>query len=235
MAATRDERSVPAAPIRWGTWLLPIGGIVPAIVFTLWMASPNPDIDTDPKGAADAATSVVGLGGGFVYILASIALLFGLMALYGLLASGRSRGLALAGLVLSVVSVGLLLAAFGAFILAAAVASDVYLAGNAGASAVLAKLSGGNFGRAILMDFIAAMALGLAGAVANGAAIWRSGTLPKWAGVVFAVGFVLVVASVPVITQVGGILMAIGGGWIARTIAQADATAATNPTALSPA
>jgi hypothetical protein len=198
------------------------------------MLGSNPDVDTDPKGAADAATSVISLGGGVVYILATIALLFGVMALYGWLAAGRTGGAALVGLVLSIVSVGLLLAGLGAFTLASAVAADVYRSGDAGASAVLAKLSGGNFGKAILADLIVAIVLGLAGAVVNGVAIWRSGTLPRWSGVLYAAGFALLVGSAPIVSQVGGILLLIGGIWIARTISGQTATA-TRPAAVSPA
>jgi hypothetical protein len=234
MMSPQSGQSIPGAPVRWGAWLIPVAGIVPTIVFTLWMAGSNPDIDTDPKGAADAATSVLGLGGGIVYILAAIALIFGLFALYAWLAGGRTGTAALAGLVLSVVSVGLLLAAFGAFTLAAAVAADVYRSGDAGASGVLAKLSGGNSGRAILATLIAAMIAGLLGAVAFGVAIWRSGTLPRWSGVLFALGFVLLVVSVPILTQLGGIVLLTGGGWIARTIGQAGATSARTAPTVAP-
>jgi hypothetical protein len=224
MIAPQSTLSVPAAPIRWGAWLIPVAGIVPTIVFTLWMVGKNPNPDTDPKGAADAATGALGLGGGIVYILATIALLFGLFALYGCLASGRTGTAALAGLVLSVLSVGLLLAGLGAFVLGSAVAADVYRSGDAGASGVVAKLSGGSFGRAVLVAFIAAIVLGLAGAVAFGAAIWRSGTLPRWSGVLYALGFGLLVGSAPIVSQLGGILLLVGGGWIARTLGRAGAT-----------
>lgn len=233
MMSTQSNRSIPVAPIRWGAWLIPVGGLVPAIIFTVWMASPNPDIATDPKGAAEAAASAVGLASGFLYILAHIGLLFGMMALYGWIAAGRTGGPALAGLVLSVVSIGVLLAGFGAAILASTVAGDVYLAGDTGASGVLEKLSGGTFGRPILIDLIIASVIGLAGAVAFGVAIWRSGTLPKWSGVLYALGFVLVVAFVPIITHIGGILLTVGGVWIARTIGQGGETAVTAPAAAS--
>ena len=235
MATSDAYLSLPSGPIRRGIWLLPIAGIVPTLIFTLWMAGPNPDIAKDPKGAADAALSVLGLGGGVVYLLATIALLFGLFALYAWLAAGRTGGVALTGLVLSVVSVGLLLAGLGAFTLASAVAADVYRSGDAGASQVLAKLSGGNFGAAILVTLIAAMILGLAGAICFGVAIWRAGTLPKWAGVLVAAGFVLLVVSAPFVSQLGGILLAIGGVWIARTIGRADATGMATTATTAPA
>jgi uncharacterized phage infection (PIP) family protein YhgE len=137
--------------------------------------------------------------------------------------------------VLSVVSVGLLLAGLGAFTLASAVAANVYRSGDTGASGVLAKLSGGNFGAAILATLIAAMVLGLAGAICFGVAIWRAGTLPKWAGVLVAAGFVLLVASAPFVSQLGGILLAIGGTWIARTIGRTGATGMATTATVAPA
>jgi hypothetical protein len=235
MIAERSALTVPSAPVRWGAWLLPIAAILPVIFFTIGMIGPNPDVDTDPKGAADAAANAGAVGGGIVYMLAAVALILGLMALYVWLATGRTGRAALAGLVLSVVSVGLLLAGLGAAFLAAAIAANVYLSGDAGASAVLAKLSGGNFGTAVLVDFIATMVVGLIGGVANGVAIWRSGTLPKWAGVLYAAGFALMMASAPIVTQLGGVLLVIGGVWIARTISQTDATAGESSAVISPA
>ena len=81
---------------------------------------------------------------------------------------------------------------------------------------------------------IAAIIAGLLGAVAFGVAIWRSGTLPKWSGVLFALGFVLLVGSAPIVSQLGGILLLVGGGWIARTIGQAGATSARTAPTVSP-
>jgi hypothetical protein len=100
---------------------------------------------------------------------------------------------------------------------------------------VLAKLSGGDFGRAVLAVLLAAIILGLLGAVANGVAIWRSGTLPKWAGVLVAAGFVLLVASTPIVSQLGGILLALGGGWIARTAGRLGATGTASTAVVAPA
>jgi hypothetical protein len=235
MSMSRTDFSIPGGPVRWGAWLLPIAGIIPAIFFTIGMMTSNPDPDTDPKGAAEAATNAGAVVVGIILIVATLALIFGLFALYAWLASGRTRNSALAGLLLSVVSVGLLLAGLGAAILAAAIAADVYLSGDAGASAVLTKLSGGTFGRAVVADFIVAIVVALAGSVANGVAIWRSGTLPRWSGVLYAAGFTLVIASTPIVTQVGGILLLIGGIWIARTISGQSATATTRPATVSPA
>jgi hypothetical protein len=69
----------------------------------------------------------------------------------------------------------------------------------------------------------------LVGNVLLGVAVWRSGTLPKWAGPIWVAsalmfyvlgavaGMVTTGASLP--TQpVGGLLIAIGGAWIAWSV-----------------
>ncbi len=234
MSMSRAEFTIPSGPVRWGAWLLPIAGIIPAILFTVGMAMPNPDPNTDPKVAAEAASNAGAAVFGVLYIAAAVALTFALFALYAWLAGGRSRNSALAGMLLSVVSVGLLLAGLGAAVLAAAVAADVYRSGDAGASAVLAKLSGGTFGRAVLIAFIGSAVVGLAGAIANGVAIWRSGMAPKWTAILYAVGFALLMGNSPIVTQLGGILLLIGGISIARIISGRSTTAARSA-AVSPA
>jgi hypothetical protein len=59
------------------------------------------------------------------------------------------------------------------------------------------------------------IALGLTSMITWGVAIWRSGLLPKWVGLVFAVAYFGCIAITPVLTPVGGFLMIIAGGWIA--------------------
>ena len=45
MASTLSAHPSPSAPIRRGTWLIPIAGIVPGIIWTIWMGSPDADLD----------------------------------------------------------------------------------------------------------------------------------------------------------------------------------------------
>jgi uncharacterized membrane protein YgdD (TMEM256/DUF423 family) len=74
--------------------------------------------------------------------------------------------------------------------------------------------------------FELAILLLVVGNVLLGVAVWRSGTLPRWAGAIwvasallfYVLGAVLGMATTgsSLLTQpVGGLLMAIGGGWIA--------------------
>ncbi len=64
----------------------------------------------------------------------------------------------------------------------------------------------------ILLQFV--------GLVLFGVAIWRSETLPKWAGVLLGVAGLLfgVPVNVPFLNVVAAVLLAIAGGWIALSV-----------------
>ncbi len=69
----------------------------------------------------------------------------------------------------------------------------------------------------------------LVGNVLLGVAVWRSGTLPRWAGALWAAGAVLMLllgqivaifltGSTPVTVGVGAVLLVISGGWMAWSV-----------------
>lgn len=197
-----------------GTWLVPIGALVAALAFTSVLTMP--DAETDPTGAAEFAAGALGYASGIVYILASIALLLGLVALYERLSHGPAGGWALAGMVLGVTSLGLLLAADGVFVLATAAVGVLLLDGNAAAGEVLAKMSGGDFNWPIVTALLAAIALALAAGVAYAVAIWRSGLFPKWTAILFGIGLVFFATSTPLIGHLGSLMLVVAGVTIAR-------------------
>jgi len=51
--------------------------------------------------------------------------------------------------------------------------------------------------------------------------VWRSGTLPKWAGVVVAPGIVLTMSLSPGLAWAGSVFLVIGGIWLAGRASQA--------------
>lgn len=220
MVSTGTVQSIPRAHLRWGIWLLLPAGLIPALIFTLWMSGPDPS--SDLRRSAEMMAGPLGLGTTFAYIVALIALLLGLQALYGWLAGGPMAGWALAGLVLGVASVALLVAGFSTGGLGAAVVADLYLSGKTGVGDAFASLSGGSFGWPILMAFTAAIVLAIPAAIAYGVAIWRTASLPRWSAVLFSLGFILVAASFPIATQLGGVLLAVAGVWMARALGQGD-------------
>ncbi len=70
----------------------------------------------------------------------------------------------------------------------------------------------------------------LVGNVLLGVAVWRSGTLPRWAGALWAVGYSLPVLGMlyallpigadatPPTVPTGAVLLAMGGAWMARSV-----------------
>jgi hypothetical protein len=64
-------------------------------------------------------------------------------------------------------------------------------------------------------------------AIVAGVAVWRSGALPRWSAVVFAVGFALYLPQFfgPAAVRVGhGVLVAIGSLWLAAALWRAAAS-----------
>jgi hypothetical protein len=85
------------------------------------------------------------------------------------------------------------------------------------------------FGRAQTATFGLGILLLLVGNVLLGVAVWRSGTLPKWAGAIWAasalmfyvLGAVLAMATTgsSLLTQpLAAVLMVVSGGWIAWSV-----------------
>ena len=64
---------------------------------------------------------------------------------------------------------------------------------------------------ALLLANVIPTVLGL---VLLAVAVWRSGTLPKWAGVVMLVGFLLLPMQVFAVQVAGNVLWGLGGLWI---------------------
>ncbi len=226
MATSDVTRGAVGAPVRWGLWLIAVAGILCTAIFTYWMTAGDLNPETDPKKFADYATSIGSIGSNVAYLVGIVLLLFGVLALYGMLAGGREHSLALAGLVLHVASLCTLLAGLGGAIFGQAVVAGLYEEGNTGVAPALVKLNGGTFGTAILVAFLVAVVLAVLGAIATGIAIWRSRALPRWSAVVFGLGFVLFAGSAPLITHLGGILLAIASIWVVRSLAQEAPAAA---------
>ncbi|HEX3721680.1 MAG TPA: hypothetical protein VHV31_02760, partial [Nitrolancea sp.] len=209
-----NTQVLPFSLARAGGWLIAFAGATSVIMMTYLMT--GTDVTKNPKGYADAATSVIGLGVGYLYLIGLIGLFGGLFALYLTLASASNSRMALGGVIFGGLGVGLLLAVFGAITLGGAVAANVYLGSDAGASQVMKRLSGGSFDHELMNAIIVALVLSIAGAILFGISIWRANSLPRWSSILFAIGLVLLVLTFPVVTQIGGVLLVIAGVQIAR-------------------
>jgi hypothetical protein len=201
-------------PTRLGVLAIPVYGL---LVF-LSTLSHQPDYRTDFRAYAEYVTTTSFLVSHLVgSILGTTIGLLGVLALGAVLASTGARRLGLRGLVLSVAGMALLMTLFGAAAFAQPAIGRTYLAGQQAAVAINSDLYSAP-----------AVAVGLtggllysAGAVLLGVALWRAGTLPRWAGVPYGVAVPLIAVvglAVGVAQPIGAVLLIVSGAWIASTV-----------------
>jgi hypothetical protein len=202
--------------IRIGLLALPISGLL-----TAWATitpQPNPSTEFEAWSLFVTTTDYM-LSHLLGTTLGIILLIFGVIALGAYLAkAGRSGHLGLVAMVMIVAAnaLGLTVGGWAAF--AAPAIGRAYLAGIEEAMRI-------DVGIDFLVIFMLVIALAFVGNVLLGIAVWRSRTLPKWAGAIWiawAVMFYLAgilygflfTGSSPPTQPVGSLLMAISSGWI---------------------
>jgi hypothetical protein len=206
----------PATAIRIGLWALPLYGAL-----TAWASiDAQPDSSTDPEGWARFVSTdsylvshLVGSTGG------TILAILGTMALGGYLAGGRSARLGVAGMVIAVAGHAVLLVPATISTFATPAIGRAYLAGFTDVMQI-------TFSGAADAMLLLGLLLALVGNILLGVAMWRSGLLPVWVGVVWVIsavvfyvlgvvlGLVTTGASLP--TQpVGALLIVLSGAWTA--------------------
>ena len=141
--------------------------------------------------------------------LALTILIFGVVALYAYLANSSVRALALGAMVLSIFGIALQLIGLGVFAFAIPALSRSFLEGHSESINILDYI----FEEPFRIIVSLALLLYLAGFILWGVAIWRSGVLPRWAGVLIAFHAPLLIFG-PV--SVAGPV--VGGGWIALSV-----------------
>jgi hypothetical protein len=205
--------------IRVGLLALPIYGLL-----TAWATlDPQPDqVKHTEEWARFVGSTSYLVDHIFGAIGGSVLAILGVFALGAYLIRSRAGILGLAAMVITVVGQGLALTIGGVTAFATNAIGRAYLAGIKDVMQVeFASEMTATLGLAILLLFV--------GNVLLGVAVWRSGTLPKWAGVIWVAsalmfyalgavaGMLTTGASLP--TQpVGGLLIAISGGWIALSV-----------------
>ena len=212
--------------IRTGLFALPIYGLL-----TAWSTlDPQPDQVKDPEAWARFVSTnsylvshLLGSTGG------TILAIFGVFALGCYLARSRAVRLGLWAMVVTALGHALLLAPSVISTFVTPAIGQAYLAGIEEAMRV-------EFHPAMMVTFLLGLLLAFVGSVLLGVAVWRSGTLPKWAGATwiasalmfYVLGVVLGQAttgsSLPT-QSLGALLTAISGGWIAWSAFQKPSTA----------
>jgi hypothetical protein len=209
----RREHLVPD-PVRVGIYALPVAGILTLVPWIFILR--QPDAKTNPEGFARAVTSVGGLVGGYLYIAGFVFLLLGLFALYGYLTEARASGWAAAGLLGTTVVIALTFATIGSLALAAPVLADAFLGGDKSVTSGLVLMSGES--ARIMRSIEISADLSLIGSIAFAVAVWRSGSLSKWAGILLVPGIFASLSLSPIVGCAGGVVLVITGVWLARGV-----------------
>lgn len=206
---------------RWigiGLLGLPIYGVL-----TFWSSlDPQPDPATRYEAwSRFVTTDHYVLGHLFGSIFGLIFAIFGTFALGAYLAGSRTGRLALIAMVVTVLGSALFLPLQGVSTFGAPQEGQAYLAGVEGFNKLQGSFANAVFG----MTSLAVVVLSFVGNVLLGVVVWRSGTLPRWTGALWAAGTVLMYlslvyaamigkASTPPTVPVGALLLVVGGLWI---------------------
>ena len=205
--------------IRLGLLALPLYGVL-----TFWSSlDPQPDPNTDYEAwSRYVTTDHYVLTHVFGSILGLILAIFGTFALGVYLTRSRAGRMGLVAMVITVLGSALFLPGMGVSTFAAPEEGQAYLACIEGLAELPTSSADITFGAISLLVVV----LLFIGNVLLGVAIWRSGTLPKWAGALWAAAPVFMYplglvyaatigpASTPPTVLVGALLVVVGGGWI---------------------
>jgi hypothetical protein len=196
---------------------------------TFWSSfDPQPDPGTRYEAwARFVTTDHYVLGHVLGSILGLIFAIFGTFALGAYLARSRAGRLGLVAMVITVLGGTLFLPAMGVSTFAVPEEGQAYLAGIEEYRNLPDIFADTMFALTSLLVIL----LGFVGNVLLGVAVWRSGTLPKWAGVLWAAAAVFMyplgivfaavilgVQSTPPTVLVGALLIVISGAWMAFSV-----------------
>jgi len=147
---------------------------------------------------------------GFVVGLTLLTL--SLFALTVYLSDIRGERWTLGAMALSILGIGLLLSIYSLRAYVVPALGGAYLYGQQGAI----EMANVIFGNPMAGVFYAAFLLYSAGFILFGFAVWGSGTLPRWAGVLLAVHAPLFSGPLPdLLSVLGALLLFVGGRWVA--------------------
>jgi hypothetical protein len=148
-------------------------------------------------------------------ILAFVLLLYGVLTLYTHLANGHDEPCAWRAMVLSLAGIAFIMPMLGVETYILPIIGKLYLAGQTGIAPAVAPIYHG----LALVVFLVGLVLLAIGAITFAVAIWHSDTLPRWAGVIFAIGLALWFPRFPrMMHTIDGLFIGIGGIWLAWSL-----------------
>jgi hypothetical protein len=187
--------------------------------------NPQPDYNTHLEAwARYVTTNHYVLSHLFSSILGIIFAIFGVFALGAYLAASRAGRMGLVAMVLTVLGGALLLVVLGVSTFASPEQGQAILAGMN-----TMQLPDSFADTVQALTGLGYVLLGFVGNILLGVAIWRSGTLPRWAGALWAAAHVLMYVgqgyaetvgakSTPPTVLVGAVLVVISGAWMAYRV-----------------
>lgn len=190
--------------LRISVLAFPTAGLVAATAALIPGIGTKPTLD--PYGFSKAA-DYVGLAN-LVGIVSLVFLLFGFQALQTFLERHSANEWAFQGMILSVIGLALFLPFLGIFAFAAPVAGRVYLSGDLQAVDIISQSTGPSNWVALAFGGVSVLSSVL-GSIFFSMAIWRSGKLPKWSAVAYALSAPLnwTPHYIPALWLLGGILL----------------------------
>lgn len=166
--------------------------------------------------AARAVTTTGYFAGQFVgSVLATTFGIFGVIALFAYLTNTSAGRWVSVAMISSVLGLALILSSLGVLAYALPAVGRAYLSGQEDAF----RIADAFFSGPLIAIFFLSLFYAV-GSVLFGVEIWRSGTLPKWAGVLYAASGLFISFPLPIDTfrVVGAVLLILGGGWISLSI-----------------
>ena len=203
--------------VRIGLLTLPLYGLL--TLWTTFIHQPDPNADFEVYARYVSATNYL-VDHLFGSILGVMLAIFGAVALSVYLSSRRS---ALTAMVLSIAGHALTLTLFGMSTFATPAIGRAYLEGQQN----IIEVNQDILGTPVIVTALLGGLLYSAGTILFGVAVWRSATLPRWAGVLYAPTRLLIslVGLIQGQAQtLGSLLIIIGGGWIAWSVMRRPST-----------
>jgi hypothetical protein len=196
--------------IRVGLLALPLYGLL--TLWTTFIHQPDPNTNFEVYARYVSTTNYL-VDHLFGSILGVTLAIFGAVALGVYLSNRRS---ALMAMVTSVAGNALTLTIFGMSTFATPAVGRAYLEGQRN----IIEVNQDILGTPVIVTALVSGLLYSTGTILFGVAVWRSATLPKWAGVLYApTGLLLSIVGLAIgeAQTLGSILIIVGGGWIAWT------------------
>ena len=173
--------------------------------------------DETLAAASPTITSASWMIAHLIAMLAFVLLQFGMLTLYAHLRAGLVEPRALRALVWSLAGIALIMPMLGFETHVLPVLGKLYLAGTTGIAPAVALIY---LGPAIVVFLLGLLFLAI-GVIYFSLAIWQDGGLPRWAGLLFAIGLTLCFPPFPrALRIIDGFFIGLGGLWLAWSMWQ---------------